>query len=315
MPGNAVASKVCSYWRTKANKVLQRHVAAFKQQDGIVLHVKSFASPNERYPHYFIDSVLREQLAAAYDNSKWGGEPDVLPDLLRECPLYVRELFDNVQIVDFEESNDERYTINPVNDLVDSLRFFGQHVTTGRYDAREMVGFDYHFEAARETQVLFLKHPVPRMLTMDARQVVINLNCGPPALSPICGSFGEGHCTGLGEPPLTMEPKEPESLVLILEHDWPHSPLDSDAALDYPGEVKDYAEWFSRYLDYWFCPTDSLSLIIVGLEGFLKPKEDLEAFIAEFKLHLPSDERVEFLSRKQYGRRVGAETYRLHTKW
>lgn len=230
---------------------------------------------------------------------------------MKETPSHVQELYNNIQILDHRERLSEHH--NSVNDLVACLELYGRNAITTRYNARSQIG-DSYIETEGETQVLFLKHPVPCVRTIGARVVVVNLDCGSPALSPICGSFGEGHFEDRDEPLLSMEPDQPESLVIIFKHNRPHPPLDSDRALDFPGEVEDYALWLSRYLDSWFEPAKDLSTILVGLNDFFRPKEDLERFITEFFMHLPPDNRVEFLSRKEYQRRVGFETYRLHTK-
>lgn len=307
MPGYAIASKVCSYWRRRANKVLQRHVIASKHQDGVVYQPKSYDHPAWPYPRYFMCAELLVEFQEAWSPDDMNGNKHI-DHLIKDCTPGMQELFKNVEIVDYMGppaiKHEDAYELSIA--FVLSKR---NHVTA-RYDARLRLGPEFLEETAADTQVVFLKHPVSRVQPVIANTVVVNLDCGLPTLSPLMGERGPGHEQGCppGMPLLFFEFPDPMPLVVLFEHDQPHGKLGSPAS-------QQCAHWLKRYLYQWFRPTLDHPITLVGLSKFFSVEEDYRAFKQEFFDNLPSGHNVEFLTRKQYWRRVGSETYRLHTKF
>lgn len=300
IPGYVVASKVCSYWRTRANKVLQRHVTATLQDGGIMLRAKGSSSLDKLYPLYFISSELQDQLKDA----DWATDrSEKLKRLVQESPQHTQELFSNIQVVDHEAINAK--WDNVVNELLAYLQALG-HSITSRQDARDSVGPGDCIECVGNTQVLFLMHPAPYVELLGVETMVLNIHCASPAESPLSADRG----AEIPEwEPCMVGPHVPEFLVVIFKNDRPDCKLQR-------AEEGQYGHNLHSYLEDWVNYNEGLRVVLVGLDDFFGSETEYELFKHSFQSLATAtpDLRWELLTREEYRLRVGSETYELHTE-
>lgn len=319
---SAVAARsVCSSWRKRANRILQRHLtvrpAPVPYTDAFLLSVVTLDEPEPEKPAgascaYPYPSFLVEQHDVTY--SGYPGHHGESGMLTTE---FVGELFRNIRHLDLQYVRGTEETWHLWN-LVIGLRKNYTLETT-----RNVLHVDGDTYPEASTAVYFVRNRDATegnpLVSMDARHLIINLDHPPISYGALTPDDIELDDEGtIWEWLSPYNPHRLRQLTLIFHpSDEERYTFQNFAASD----PRDVALRTLRWLrDSWM----SRNTALVGMERFFKSVEEYWTFkrhirelaneVAEEGGHPKRGRKLKISTHAEYRKVVGAETYTLYTE-